>query len=208
MAPRTARGFGRQATTRNLHSPGASLHRSDRGARQGDPRLRDAGACGWTRCRSTARSRAPSWRRSPARRSPPTAWAARRRCSCSATCSRPACISVDHPRFLSFIPAAPTEASMLFDLVCGASSIYGGSWLEGSGAVYAENQALRFVADLVGLPAGAGRRLRLGRHAGQPVRARDRAPRRPQPPRSPTTTGAGRSSRRARRTPRSSTPPR
>ena len=68
----------------------------------------------------------------------------------------PACISVDHPRFLSFIPAAPTEASMLFDLVCGASSIYGGSWLEGAGAVYAENQALRFVADLVGLPAGAG----------------------------------------------------
>ncbi len=45
----------------------------------------------------------------------------------------PACISVDHPRFLSFIPAAPTEASMLFDLVCGASSIYGGSWLEGAG---------------------------------------------------------------------------
>jgi glutamate/tyrosine decarboxylase-like PLP-dependent enzyme len=68
----------------------------------------------------------------------------------------PACISVDHPRFLSFIPAAPTEASMLFDLVCGASSIYGGSWLEGAGAVYAENQALRFVADLVGLPGGAG----------------------------------------------------
>ena len=29
----------------------------------------------------------------------------------------PACISVDHPRFLSFIPAAPTEASVLFDLV-------------------------------------------------------------------------------------------
>ena len=45
----------------------------------------------------------------------------------------PACISVDHPRFLSFVPAAPTEASILFDLVVGASSIYGGSWLEGVG---------------------------------------------------------------------------
>ena len=55
----------------------------------------------------------------------------------------PACISVDHPRFLSFVPAAPTDASILFDLVVGASSIYGGSWLEGAGAVYAENQALR-----------------------------------------------------------------
>jgi glutamate/tyrosine decarboxylase-like PLP-dependent enzyme len=68
----------------------------------------------------------------------------------------PACISVDHPRFLSFVPAAPTEASILFDLVVGASSIYAGSWLEGSGAVHAENEALRYVADLAGFPAGAG----------------------------------------------------
>jgi L-2,4-diaminobutyrate decarboxylase len=68
----------------------------------------------------------------------------------------PACISVDHPRFLSFVPAAPTEASILFDLVVGASSIYAGSWLEGAGAVHAENEALRWISDLVGLPASAG----------------------------------------------------
>ncbi len=68
----------------------------------------------------------------------------------------PACMSTDHPRFLSFIPAAPTEAATLFDLVVGASSIYGGSWLEGAGAVYAENQALRWIADLAGLPDTAG----------------------------------------------------
>lgn len=68
----------------------------------------------------------------------------------------PACLSVDHTRYLSFIPCAPTEASAMFDLVVGASSIYGGSWLEGSGAVYAENQALRWISDLVGLPSGAG----------------------------------------------------
>lgn len=68
----------------------------------------------------------------------------------------PACISVDHPRFLSFVPAAPTEASVLFDLVVGASSIYAGSWLEGGGAVFAENEALRWIADLAGLPADAG----------------------------------------------------
>ena len=68
----------------------------------------------------------------------------------------PACISQDHPRALSFVPSAPTEASALFDLVVGASSIYGGSWLEGSGAVHAENQALRWIADLAGLPAHAG----------------------------------------------------
>ncbi len=68
----------------------------------------------------------------------------------------PACISQDHPRALSFVPSAPTEASALFDLVVGASSIYGGSWLEGSGAVHAENQALRWIADLAGLPDHAG----------------------------------------------------
>ncbi|MFQ6171644.1 pyridoxal phosphate-dependent decarboxylase family protein [Oryzobacter sp. R7] len=68
----------------------------------------------------------------------------------------PACLSTDHPRYLSFIPCAPSDASVMFDLVVGASSIYAGSWLEGAGAVYAENQALRWVADLVGLPEGAG----------------------------------------------------
>jgi glutamate/tyrosine decarboxylase-like PLP-dependent enzyme len=44
----------------------------------------------------------------------------------------------------------------MFELVVGASGIYAGSWLEGSGAVYAENVALRWIADLAGLPAGAG----------------------------------------------------
>ncbi|AEH11636.1 MULTISPECIES: pyridoxal phosphate-dependent decarboxylase family protein [Protofrankia] len=67
-----------------------------------------------------------------------------------------ACISVDHPRNLSFIPAAPTKAAILFDLVVGASSVYAGSWLEGAGAVHAENQALRWLSDLAGFPPEAG----------------------------------------------------
>ena len=50
----------------------------------------------------------------------------------------------------------PDRGRRVFDLVVGASSIYGGSWLEGAGAVYAENQALRWIADLAGLPAAAG----------------------------------------------------
>lgn len=68
----------------------------------------------------------------------------------------PACISVDHPRFFAFIPGAPTEASVIFDMVVSASSIYTGSWLEGSGAVFAENQALRWLADLAEFPIAAG----------------------------------------------------
>jgi len=67
-----------------------------------------------------------------------------------------ACLSNDHPRYLSFIPCAPTEAAAMFDLVVGASGIYAGSWLEGAGAVFAENAALRWIADLAGLPPEAG----------------------------------------------------
>ncbi len=68
----------------------------------------------------------------------------------------PACISVDHPRFLAFVPGAPTEASVIFDMVVSASGIYTGSWLEGAGAAFAENQALRWLADLADFPVSAG----------------------------------------------------
>lgn len=68
----------------------------------------------------------------------------------------PACITIDHPQYLSFIPAAPTKAAMAFDLVVSASSLYGGSWMEGSGAVHAENEVLTWLAGEFGLPLGAG----------------------------------------------------
>ncbi len=68
----------------------------------------------------------------------------------------PATVAADHRRYLAFIPHAPTEAAIIFDLLVGASGIYGGSWLEAAGAVYAENEALRWLADLAGFPADAG----------------------------------------------------
>lgn len=68
----------------------------------------------------------------------------------------PATVAVDHPRYLAFIPHAPTETSVFFDLLIGASAIYAGSWLEAAGAVYAENEALRWLADLAGFPPEAG----------------------------------------------------
>ncbi|WP_240666074.1 aminotransferase class V-fold PLP-dependent enzyme [Agromyces sp. LHK192] len=68
----------------------------------------------------------------------------------------PACITTDHPQYLSFIPTAPTKAATAFDLVVSASALYGGSWLEGSGAVHAENEVLTWLAGEFGLPAGAG----------------------------------------------------
>ncbi|TDN91716.1 glutamate/tyrosine decarboxylase-like PLP-dependent enzyme [Microbacterium sp. BK668] len=68
----------------------------------------------------------------------------------------PACVSTDHPGYLSFIPSAPTKAAIAFDLIVSASAIYGGSWLEGSGAVFAENEVLHWLAGEFGLPPGSG----------------------------------------------------
>ena len=68
----------------------------------------------------------------------------------------PAVISADSPRFLGFIPAAPTKASLLFDMLISCASIQGISWLEAAGAIHAENQVLRLIADRAGLPGGAG----------------------------------------------------
>jgi len=93
----------------------------------------------------------------------------------------PACLPADHPRFLAFVPGAPSAASSLFDLVVGASSMCANSWLEAAGAVYAENQALRWVADLVGLPDEAGGCFASGGTMGNLsalVTARDHAQRR------------------------------
>ncbi len=67
-----------------------------------------------------------------------------------------AVISADSPRFLSFIPAAPTKASLLFDMVVSSSSMHATSWLEAAGAVSAENQALGVISGLAGLPRSAG----------------------------------------------------
>jgi L-2,4-diaminobutyrate decarboxylase len=68
----------------------------------------------------------------------------------------PASVPVENPRFLAFIPTAPTHASKLFDVALSATPMYAGSWRSSAGSVYAENQALRWLADLAGMPQDAG----------------------------------------------------
>jgi glutamate/tyrosine decarboxylase-like PLP-dependent enzyme len=68
----------------------------------------------------------------------------------------PACRPMDDPMNLAYVPTAPTVAATMFDLVVSASSIFGGAWEAGAGAIAAENQALHWLADLAGLPATAG----------------------------------------------------
>src|SRR5499425_2193365 len=68
----------------------------------------------------------------------------------------PAVISADSPRYLGFIPAAPTKAALLFDMLVSCASIHGISWLEAAGAIHAENQVLAVLAERAGLPDAAG----------------------------------------------------
>ena len=68
----------------------------------------------------------------------------------------PTVISTDSPRFLGFIPAAPTKASSAFDALISCASLQGISWLEASGAIEAENSVLRLIAEEAGMPAASG----------------------------------------------------
>ncbi len=64
-------------------------------------------------------------------------------------------VPVDHPRNLAFVPAAPTRAAIMFDLVTSASSIHGAYWMEGAGGIFCENEAMEWIVSLTGLPKGA-----------------------------------------------------
>ena len=99
------------------------------------------------------RPRSPGW---PGRRSRRLGWGRRRRCECWSEVLLPLTTAIDHPRYLAFIPGAPSASSALFDLLVSTTSIYGGSWLEAAGAVHAENEALGWLAGLAGMPEEAG----------------------------------------------------
>lgn len=63
-----------------------------------------------------------------------------------------ATVPVDHPKNFAFVPASPTRASILFDLITSASSIHGAYWMEGAGAIFCENRAMEWLVSLTGLP--------------------------------------------------------
>lgn len=68
----------------------------------------------------------------------------------------PNCQAPEHPRFLAFVAYAPATSGVLLDMALSTSGMFGTSWLEGAGATAAENQALRWLADLAGMPESAG----------------------------------------------------
>jgi glutamate/tyrosine decarboxylase-like PLP-dependent enzyme len=60
-----------------------------------------------------------------------------------------------HPRFLAFIPGAPTFASILGDCLASNANLFAGVWKEASGAAQVEIVVLDWFKELLGYPAGA-----------------------------------------------------
>ncbi|MCL4413386.1 MAG: aspartate aminotransferase family protein, partial [Actinobacteria bacterium] len=65
----------------------------------------------------------------------------------------PATRAQDDVLNLAYIPSAPTNAAIAFDLVTSAANIFGGLWESGAGAIFAENEALAWIVQLLGWPA-------------------------------------------------------
>ncbi|HZC51510.1 MAG TPA: aminotransferase class I/II-fold pyridoxal phosphate-dependent enzyme [Mycobacterium sp.] len=61
----------------------------------------------------------------------------------------------DHPRYLAFVAGAASVSSVIADMAVSAAGVYGGSELEAGAVVAAERAALRWLADMIGLPASA-----------------------------------------------------
>jgi glutamate/tyrosine decarboxylase-like PLP-dependent enzyme len=68
----------------------------------------------------------------------------------------PATRAQDDPMNLAYIPSAPTRAAIAFDFATSAANIFAGLWETGAGAIFAENEALAWLIELLGWPPEAG----------------------------------------------------
>jgi aromatic-L-amino-acid/L-tryptophan decarboxylase len=60
-----------------------------------------------------------------------------------------------HPRFLAFIPGAPSYASILGDCLAGGTNLFAGVWLEAAGATQVEIIVLDWFKQFLGYPPEA-----------------------------------------------------
>ncbi len=63
------------------------------------------------------------------------------------------CFRVNHPRFLAFVPSAPSFVSVLGDLLCAGTNFFAGVWKEASGAAQVELLVLDWFKQFLGYPA-------------------------------------------------------
>jgi aromatic-L-amino-acid/L-tryptophan decarboxylase len=67
----------------------------------------------------------------------------------------PFAFHTDHPRFLAFIPAAPTFPAILGELLCAAANPFAGVWKEAAGPAQVERVVLDWFKDWLGYPRRA-----------------------------------------------------
>ena len=85
---------------------------------------------------------------------------------------------VNHPRFLAFVPGAPTFLSVLGDLLCAGTNFFAGVWLEAAGPTEVELVVLDWFREFLDMPAGDDGHSHRRRFRGQPDRP-GRGPRTP-----------------------------
>src|SRR5437763_1454309 len=61
----------------------------------------------------------------------------------------------NHPRFLAFIPSAPSFLSVLGELLCAGTNFFAGVWLEAAGPSQVEILVLDWFKELLGCPPAA-----------------------------------------------------
>jgi glutamate/tyrosine decarboxylase-like PLP-dependent enzyme len=61
---------------------------------------------------------------------------------------------INHPRFLAFVPGAPTFLSVLGELLCAGTNFFAGVWLEAAGPAEVELVVLDWLAGLLDCPPG------------------------------------------------------
>ncbi len=65
----------------------------------------------------------------------------------------PYAVRINHPRFLAFVPGAPTWLSVLGDLLCAGTNFFAGVWLESAGPAQVELVVLDWFRTWLDLPA-------------------------------------------------------
>ena len=117
--------------------------------------LRQLGA--WTLRRLSRRGLAQPPRPAPRKLAPITEQGVGTRRAWDELCEQvlPSAFPTDHPGYLAFVPGSPSVAAVLADMAVSASGVYAGSELEAGAVVTAERDALRWLAELAGLPATA-----------------------------------------------------
>ncbi len=67
----------------------------------------------------------------------------------------PFAVRTNHPRFLAFIPGAPTVPAMLGDWLCAGANFFCGVWLEAAGPTEVELLVLDWFKQFLGYPPAA-----------------------------------------------------